>query len=197
MLSGLLYMFLEIRQHRAMWIVGFLTSFVYVFVFFFSKIYADMGLNIYYVVISVYGFWQWTQGKEGKEDAAATATRDEIIYRNLTPRLLGVVMLAIAALFASLYNLLHRFTDSPIPVGDAFTTAVGIVATWMLARRFIEHWVFWIVVNCVSVWLYCWLLREPPLPLPLRALTFPAVRIPRSHPSGLHCASWQFCLSHR
>lgn len=154
-LSGLLYLFLEIRQHRAMWIVGFLTSLVYVFVFFFSKIYADMGLNIYYVVISVYGFWLWTQGKEGKEAAAATATRDEIVYRNLTPRLLGVVMLAIAALFALLYNLLHRFTDSPIPVGDAFTTAVGIVATWMLARRFIEHWMFWIVVNCVSVWLYC------------------------------------------
>lgn len=98
-LSGLLYLFLEIRQHRAMWIVGFLTSLVYVFVFFFSKIYADMGLNIYYVVISVYGFWQWTQGKEGKEAATATATRDEIVYRNLTPRLLGVVMLAIAALF--------------------------------------------------------------------------------------------------
>ena len=154
-LSGLLYLFLEIRQHRAMWIVGFLTSLVYVFVFFFSKIYADMGLNIYYVVISVYGFWQWTQGKEGKEAATATATRDEIVYRNQTPRLLGVVMLAISALFASLYNLLHRFTDSPIPVGDAFTTAVGIVATWMLARRFIEHWMFWIVVNCVSVWLYC------------------------------------------
>ncbi len=52
-LSGLLYLFLEIRQHRAMWIVGFLTSFVYVFVFFFSKIYADMGLNIYIMWSSV------------------------------------------------------------------------------------------------------------------------------------------------
>ena len=47
-----------------MWVVGFLTSLVYVFVFFFSKIYADMGLNIYYVAISIYGFWQWTRRRE-------------------------------------------------------------------------------------------------------------------------------------
>ena len=69
-LTGLLYLFLEIRQHRAMWVVGFLTSLVYVFVFFFSKIYADMGLNIYYVAISIYGFWQWTRSKGRQEQTA-------------------------------------------------------------------------------------------------------------------------------
>ncbi len=142
--SGLLYLFLEIRQHRAMWIVGILTSLFYIFVFFFSKIYADMGLNVYYVAISIYGFRKWTQGKK----------QEEILYRTLTPRLLAGVLLAIAALFALLYNILYRLTDSPIPVGDAFTTAVGIVATWMVARRIIEHWIFWIVANSVSVWLY-------------------------------------------
>lgn len=142
--SGLLYLFLEIRQHRAMWIVGILTSLFYIFVFFFSKIYADMGLNVYYVAISIYGFRQWTQGKK----------QEEILYRTLTPRLLAGVLLAIAALFALLHNILYRFTDSPVPVGDAFTTAVGIVATWMVARRIIEHWIFWIVANGVSVWLY-------------------------------------------
>lgn len=142
--SGLLYLFLEIRQHRAMWIVGILTSLFYIFVFFFSKIYADMGLNVYYVAISIYGFRQWTQGTK----------QEEILYRTLTPRLFAGVLLAIAALFALLHNILYRFTDSPIPVGDAFTTAVGIVATWMVARRIIEHWIFWIVANGVSVWLY-------------------------------------------
>ena len=155
-LTGLLYLFLEIRQHRAMWVVGFLTSLVYVFVFFFSKIYADMGLNIYYVAISIYGFWQWTRksgtGTSGTGEAAAT--QEAILYRNMTPRLFAGISFAILALFALLYYVLHHFTDSPIPVGDAFTTAVGIVATWMLARRIIEHWIFWIIVNCVSVYLY-------------------------------------------
>ena len=145
-LTGLLYLFLEIRQHRAMWVVGFLTSLVYVFVFFFSKIYADMGLNIYYVAISIYGFWQWTRSKGRQEQTAEdieTAPQEVILYRNMTLRLFAGISFSIVALFALLYYVLHYFTDSPIPAGDAFTTAVGIVATWMLARRIVEHWIFW------------------------------------------------------
>ena len=61
---------------------------------------------------------------------------------------------AILITYALLYYVLHNFTDSPIPMGDAFTTSVGIVATWMLARRIIEHWIFWVIVNFVSVYLY-------------------------------------------
>lgn len=157
-LTGLLYLLLEIRQHRAMWVVGFLTSLVYVFVFFFSKIYADMGLNIYYVAISIYGFWQWTRQNKKRLAAVipdqAPRPNEKILYRNLTLPLFTGILFAIAAIYALLYYLLHDFTDSPIPAGDAFTTAVGIVATWMLARRIIEHWIFWIIVNCVSVYLY-------------------------------------------
>lgn len=67
-ITGLLYLFLEIKQHKAMWVVGFLTSLVYVFVFLSAKIYADMGLQTYYVGISIYGFYQWTQKKH--EDSA-------------------------------------------------------------------------------------------------------------------------------
>lgn len=140
-----------------MWVVGFLTSLVYVFVFFFSKIYADMGLNIYYVAISIYGFWQWTRSKGRQEQTAEdieTAPQEVILYRNMTLRLFAGISFSIVALFALLYYVLHYFTDSPIPAGDAFTTAVGIGATWMLARRIVEHWIFWIVVNCVSVYLY-------------------------------------------
>ncbi len=148
--SGLLYLFLEIKQHRAMWIVGFLTSFAYIFVFFFAKIYADMGLNIYYVAISIYGFRKWSEsGEKRKKQEAET-----ILYRRLTLRsLLGTVS-ATAVLYGLLYAVLHKWTDSPIPVGDAFTTAAGIVATWMLARRIIEHWIYWIIINFVSVYLY-------------------------------------------
>lgn len=144
--TGLLYLFLEIKQHRAMWIVGLLTSLVYVFVFFFAKIYADMGLSIYYVAISIYGFRAWT--------SEAGAAEESIIYRHASLRLFAGVMAAILVLHAALYLVLRYLTDSPIPVGDAFTTAVGIVATWMLARRIIEHWGLWVVVNFVSVYLY-------------------------------------------
>lgn len=151
--TGLLYLLLEIKQHRAMWIVGFLTSFFYIFVFFSSKIYADMGLNIYYVIISIYGFWQWTRNKKEKQPEK-NSQPEEILYRHITLPLFIGISFSILSIYLLLYYILHYFTDSPIPVGDAFTTAVGIVATWMLARRIIEHWIFWIIVNCVSVYLY-------------------------------------------
>ena len=151
--TGLLYLLLEIKQHRAMWIVGFLTSFFYIFVFFSSKIYADMGLNIYYVIISIYGFWQWTRNKKEKQPEK-NSQPEEILYLHITLPLFIGISFSILSIYLLLYYILHYFTDSPIPVGDAFTTAVGIVATWMLARRIIEHWIFWIIVNCVSVYLY-------------------------------------------
>lgn len=144
--TGFLYLWLEIKQHRAMWVVGMLSSVVYVFVFFFAKIYADMGLNVYYVSISIYGFRAWSKG----EDAA----EENIVYRHATLPLLAGVAAATLALHVALYIVLRYLTDSPIPTGDAFTTAVGIVATWMLARRIIEHWQLWVVVDFVSVYLY-------------------------------------------
>ena len=108
-LTGLLYLFLEIRQHRAMWVVGFLTSLVYVFVFFFSKIYADMGLNIYYVAISIYGFWQWHKGKAVQE-----GTEVLILYRHLNIRLIWGITVVTVFLYGTLYFILSDYTDSPV-----------------------------------------------------------------------------------
>lgn len=153
-ITGLLYLLLEIKQHKAMWVVGFLTSLVYVFVFLFAKIYADMGLQAYYVGISVYGFYQWTREKRETYPKENSAPSGRILYSHLTMPLLAGIIGTLALLFAFLWYILHQFTDSPIPAGDAFTTAVGIVATWMLARRIIEHWIFWVIVNLVSVYLY-------------------------------------------
>lgn len=130
-LTGLLYLFLEIRQHRAMWVVGFLTSLVYVFVFFFSKIYADMGLNIYYVAISIYGFWQWTRSKGRQEQTAEdieTAPQEVILYRNMTLRLFaGISFSIVGPVCVTLLcpALFHRFADTG---RRCFTTAVGIGA---------------------------------------------------------------------
>lgn len=155
-ITGLLYLFLEIRQHKAMWVVGFLTSLVYVFVFFHSKIYADMGLQVYYVAISLYGFVQWNLAKKKviTADHETGKSPGQIIYRHLNLRLAVGIGTVLLATFGIVWYALSQYTDSPIPVGDAFTTAVGIVATWMLAKRIIEHWAFWIVVNLVSVYLY-------------------------------------------
>lgn len=152
-ISGLLYLLLEIRQHKAMWVVGFLTSLAYVFVFFMAKVYADMGLSVYYVGISVYGFIKWNR-KGSYLPEETTNGKEVIVYRHITARLLMGVTGATVGIFGVIWYVLSRYTDSPIPVGDAFTTAVGIVATWMLAKCIIEHWAYWVVANLVSVYLY-------------------------------------------
>ena len=116
-----------------MWVVGFLTSLVYVFVFLSAKIYADMGLQTYYVGISIYGFYQWTRKKHEIHTENDSLPSDRILYTHLSLPLFVGIIGTLAVVFA---------------------TSVGIVATWMLARRIIEHWIFWVIVNLVSVYLY-------------------------------------------
>lgn len=154
-ITGVLYLYLEIKQHKAMWVVGFISSFAYVFVFLFAKFYAMMALNIYYVLISIYGFWLWSQQrkKANVEEGGANESK-EILYRRISiPVALGCVSAA-AVLLGIIYFVLNDYTDSPVALGDSFITALSIVATWMLAHRILEHWPCWIVINSVSAWLY-------------------------------------------
>jgi nicotinamide mononucleotide transporter len=152
-LTGLLYLWLEIKQHKAMWIVGFVSSLAYVFVFLFSKFYAVMALNVYYTLISVYGFLLWTREK-GASNPETEKTEGKIQYRRMSPAILLGCSIVTLALFGGIYFVLNTYTDSPVAFGDAFITALSIVATWLLARRIIEHWPCWVVVNGVSVYLY-------------------------------------------
>ena len=149
-ITGLLYLFLEIKQHKAMWVVGFLTSLVYVFVF----LSARRSGRYHTAHWRLYGFYQWTRKKHETHTENDSLPSDRILYTHLSLPLFVGIIGTLAVVFAILWYLLHQFTDSPIPVGDAFTTSVGIVATWMLARRIIEHWIFWVIVNLVSVYLY-------------------------------------------
>ena len=139
-ITGLLYLFLEIKQHKAMWVVGFLTSLVYVFVFLFAKIYADMGLQTYYVGISVYGFYQWTRKKHETHTENDSLPSDRILYTSEPSAFRGDYR-NIGRCIRHLMVSPSSIHDSPSR-SDAFTTSVGIVATWMLARRIIEHWIF-------------------------------------------------------
>jgi len=147
-LLGIAYVFLSIKQNILTWLMGFLTSALYIYVFFHSKFYADMALQGYYVWISIYGWWLWSRGKTS------------ISGRSILPvsqlKFKPAILLSIIAigLWTGIYFILKNYTDSPVPFGDAFTTALSIVATWMLARKIIEHWLIWVIVDFVSLILY-------------------------------------------
>ncbi|MEE4214349.1 MAG: nicotinamide riboside transporter PnuC [Bacteroidales bacterium] len=147
-LTGILYVILEIRQSIWLWPLGIITSSVYIWVFFTSKFYADMGLQTYYVFISIYGWYWWMKGGEKKYD------REALPVTGISMKLATILAAVFIILFALIYFILVRYTDSPLPLGDAFTTALSIVATWMLARKIIEHWILWLVADLVSMALY-------------------------------------------
>lgn len=151
-LTGIIYVFLEIRQNIWLWPVGIVTSSVYILVFFSSKFYADMGLQVYYLFISFYGLWAWKYGtrKDIKNSSQDIPLRVEHTPIHLIHKLIVVYII----IQLSLWYILAYHTDSPVPAGDSFTTALSVVATWMLARKYIEHWLIWIIVNIVSMILY-------------------------------------------
>ncbi|HCC71984.1 MAG TPA: nicotinamide riboside transporter PnuC [Bacteroidales bacterium] len=146
-LTGIIYVILEIRQSIWLWPLGLITSVIYIWVFFTSKFYADMGLQTYYVLISIYGWYWWLKG--GKK-----YKKDSLPVTNISMKLAAILLFVFLALFVLIWFILVKYTDSPIPIGDAFTTALSVVATWMLARKIIEHWVLWIIADLVSIGLY-------------------------------------------
>lgn len=145
-LLSIAYLVLSIRQNILLWPLGILSAVLYIVVFFQSKFYADMGLNVYYFFISIYGWIIWSKGGDADADGLP------VTHAGLTR---GAILLVIMLLlFAGIGYLLDRFTDSPLPYWDAFTTSGSIVATWMLTRKILEHWIIWVVVDLVSLGLY-------------------------------------------
>ncbi len=143
LIFSVIYIILSINQRLSTWIFGFVCSLLYIVVFFQTRFYAGMSLQAYYAVISVYGWFSWKNGKS-TSDSGLEVTRT-------TGKLMRTILAVSFALFLVIYLLLKNFTDSPIPLPDAFTTSFSLVATWMLARKKLEHWIFWIFIDVASV----------------------------------------------
>lgn len=146
---GLLYLYFEYKASIYLWLMSILMPMVYIFVYYDSGFYADMGINVYYLGASIYGWVVWLGGR--------TLKREEKVIRNIerTPLkyMLPMVVVAVVLLVA-IALLLINFTDSTVPWGDSFTTALSVVAMWMLSRKYVEQWLVWLVVDVVCTGLY-------------------------------------------
>lgn len=144
-LVGLIYLWLEYRASVWLWAANIVMPLIYIFVYYESGFYADMGINAYYLVASLYGWLLWRRG----------VGEEKQLPMSHTPR---KSVLPFSAIFMVLWGLiwlvLTRFTDSTVPVGDAFTTALSVVALYMLAKKQVEQWLVWIVVDVVCAALY-------------------------------------------
>lgn len=152
---GLLYLWLEYRADIRLWVVGLIMPVVHGVLYYRSGLYADCSMQVYYVLAGLYGWAVWQRGRRQKNPTARTTGTAFAIAR--TP-LLQVPLLvgAYALVHVGIYWVLVHFTNSTVPFWDSFTTALSVVAMWMLSRKYAEQWLVWLVVDLTTVGLYCY-----------------------------------------
>lgn len=150
---GLLYILLEVRASIWMWLVGFVMQLLGIILYYQKGLYADCGMEFYYLAMTVYGFICWRFGRK-------KATKGELPITHFPRRLILPWLLGLAALWGGIWWLLVTFTDSNVPIADSFTTALSVLGIWALAHKYVEQWLFWIAVDVVSCYLY--FLKEIP-----------------------------------
>jgi nicotinamide mononucleotide transporter len=144
---GLLYIALEYRAHIALWLVGIVMPALDVILYWKYGLYGDAGMSAYYTLAAVYGWLMWRFGKSRK-------TQKEIAISHMPIRLYPPMLAGFLAAWGATYWVLVEYTNSTVPVLDAFTNALGFVGLWALARKYVEQWVFWIIVDAIAAYLY-------------------------------------------
>lgn len=144
--TGILCVWLAAKNNIWNWPIAIISVLIYIFIFFESKLYADMGLQFYFFAMNIYGWRYWSKQKEnpGQERPIGTITKKEVILS-----LIGIVIFTL-----TLGSLLHKNTDASFPFIDSFCTAGSLIAQIFLARRVIQNWLIWIFVDIIYVGVY-------------------------------------------
>ena len=142
---GLAYILLEYKASLWMWLVGFLMQALGIVLYYQKGLYADCGMEFYYLSMTVYGYWKWVRG---------SATKQELPIRHFPSKLVLPWTLLILGIWGIIDWLLVTFTNSNVPLADSFTTALSIVGIWALAHKYLEQWFIWIAVDVVTCGLY-------------------------------------------
>jgi nicotinamide mononucleotide transporter len=138
------YLLLAIRQRIECWVAAFVSSCLYVWVFFGAHLYMESALNAFYAAMAIYGFCQWRQGRDG----AALAVCRWPSARHLAGAF-GIVALSVASSY-----YLRRFTPAAWPFVDSMVTWSSVFATFLVARKVYENWYWWLVIDSVGLCLY-------------------------------------------
>jgi len=166
--TGLLYVWLEIKHRRSMWIVGIVMSVCYIVVFGVEALYASMGLYVYYLGMSLYGWFKWgaqPQQKQPQQQQQQQLQPDpntdpnpdpnperKPVHIDVSTAWVAAGLLAVG--FGGVWAVLLFLTDHPAPAMDAAITILNMVATWLLTRSIVEQWLLLAVANILAIILY-------------------------------------------
>ena len=147
LVTGVIYIILEIRQKNLMWVVGVFTSLAAMWVFFRQGLYASFVLNTYYLITAFIGLWQW--GRDRKKLASETVSSDAIQLNRLPVKTMAIsAVVVLAGTFALAWVM--ELMENPMSYLDASVAVLSAVATWWLVRSYIQQWWLWIIADTLS-----------------------------------------------
>lgn len=144
---GLIYIWLEYRASIALWVVGIIMPALDIYLYWSHGLYGDAGMAVYYTLAAVYGFYIWKFKKTRR-------LKQSLPIIHLPRQKYLPVLLFFLLAWGATYFILVEWTNSTVPLLDSFTNALSFVGLWALARKYLEQWLFWIVVDAVCCFLY-------------------------------------------
>ena len=158
-LFGLVYVVFEVLQKNFMWYLWVLTSITFGIVYYYSHIYAYMGLQIYYVAMGIYGIYSWRRAKAlAKRAAAQPATQpgelgsedaDILVVRKMS-REVAILSTLFSIIVFFILTYILKCTEDPNPWLDSFCSVISMLATFWLSRQYLQNWYLWILCNVAS-----------------------------------------------
>ncbi len=146
---GLIYILLEYRASIALWFVGIIMPALDIYLYWGHGLYGDAAMAVYYTFAAIYGYAVWRFGHKRNQ----TQAKELPITRMRISLYVSATLFFLIA-WGVTYYILKVYTNSTVPLLDAFTNALSFVGLWALARKYIEQWFFWIVVDIISAYLY-------------------------------------------
>lgn len=145
---GLIYIYQEYKASIWLWLTGIVMPIIYLVVYYEAQLYADFGMQVYYIIAGLYGFLYWKFSNKEKQKKLAIT--------HLPRRYLIPLIVIFIALWFVLYTVLVHFTNSNVPLYDSFGNAVSILGLWALSKKYIEQWLFWIIADIELAVLYAY-----------------------------------------
>ncbi len=150
LVTGVIYIILEIRQKNFMWVIGVLTSLAAMWVFLRQGLYASFGLNTYYLITAFIGLWQWGRDrKKVSHGSEASGNKDAIHLNRLTFKTVAVsAVVSVVGIFGLAWVM--EMLENPMSYLDASVAVLSAVATWWLVKAYIQQWWIWVVADALS-----------------------------------------------
>lgn len=146
LLLNLAYVILAARQNIWCWFFGIVGSAVSIYLFINARLYAESALFVYYIIMGFYGWYMWYKPGKSAEETGIIKVWSWSYHL--------IILFTGSALALILAWILQKYTNAEMSILDSFTTIFSFIATWMVAKKLLENWIYWIIINAATIFLY-------------------------------------------